>query len=63
MISNFWDTNGLYYIDNRNIKADSLYKDGLHLLHKGKIVLANNFISHLNQKFLATHVHHPPDVF
>ena len=61
-ISNFCSTNGLYYIDNRNIRADCLYKDGLHLIDKGKIVLANNFIINLNQNFL-THTHHPPDVF
>ena len=51
MISNFFNTNGLYYIDNRNIRADCLYKDGLHLLNKGKIVLASNFIINSNQKF------------
>ena len=51
MISNFCSTNGLYYIDNRNIRADCLYKDSLHLLDKGKIVLANNFIINLNQIF------------
>ena len=61
-ISNFCNTNGLYYIDNRNIRADSLYKGGLHLIDKGKIVLANNLIINLNQKFL-TQTHHPPDVF
>ena len=59
-ISNFCNTNGLYYIDNRNIRADCLYKDGLHLIYKGKIVLANNFIINLN---FNTHTHHPPDVF
>ena len=32
MISNFCNTNGLYYIDNRNIRADCLYKDGLRLI-------------------------------
>ena len=63
MISNFCSTNGLYYIDNRNIRADCLYKDDLHLLDKGKIVLANNFIINLNQNFLTKHIHHPPDVF
>ena len=51
MISNFCNTNGLYYIDNRNIRADCLHKDGLHLIDKGKIVLANNFIINLNQIF------------
>ena len=51
MISSFCNSNGLYYIDNRNIRADCLYKDGLHLIDKGKIVLANNFIINLNQNF------------
>ena len=51
-ISTFCNTNGLYYIDNRHIRADCLYKDGLHLIDKGKIVLANNFIINLNQNFL-----------
>ena len=63
MISNFCSTNGLYYIDNRNIRADCLYKDGLHLLDKEKIVLANNLIINLNQNFLTTHIRHPPDPF
>ena len=36
MISDFCSTNGIYYIDNRYIKADCLYKDDLHLLDKGK---------------------------
>ena len=34
--------------DNRNIRADGLYKDGLHVLDKGKIVLVNNFVISLN---------------
>ena len=63
MITNFCNTSGLYYIDNRNIRVDCLYKDGLHLIDKRKIVLANNFIINLNQKFSTTHIHHPPDVF
>ena len=63
MISNFCNTSSLYCIDNRNTRADSLYKDGLHLLDKGEIVLANNFIINLNQNFLTTHIHHPPDAF
>ena len=53
----------VYTIGNRNIRADGLYKDALHLIDKGKIVLANNFIVNLNQNFLATHIHHPPNVF
>ena len=57
MTSNFCSTNGLYYIDNRNISADYLYEDGLYLLDKGKIVLVNSFIINLNQNFLTTHTH------
>ena len=53
MVFKFCSTNGLYYIDNRNIRAEYLYKDGLHHLDKGKIVLANNFTINLNQNFLA----------
>ena len=49
MILNFCNTNGLYYMDNWNIRADCLYKDRLHLLDKEKILLANNFIINLNQ--------------
>ena len=36
MISNYCNTKGLYYIGNKNIRADGLYKDGLDLLDKGK---------------------------
>ena len=36
MISNYCNTKGLYYIGNKNIRTDGLYKDGLHLLDKGK---------------------------
>ena len=56
MISIFCNTRGLC-IGIRNIRADGLYKDGLHLLDKGKIVLGNNFIINLNQNFLTTHTH------
>ena len=43
MISNFCCTNGLYYIHNRNTRADCLYKKRLDLLDKEKILLTNNF--------------------
>ena len=62
IISNFCSTNRLYYIDNRNIRADFLYKAVYNFLSKGKTVLGNNFIIKLNQKFWITHIHHPPDV-
>ena len=38
----------LRYIDNRNINANHLFKDRLHLMESGKTILANNFISNLN---------------
>ena len=46
----------LDYIDNRNIRRFCLYKDGLHLLEKGKKFFANDFLSHLNRYFLGIHV-------
>ena len=63
IISNFYNTNGLYYRDICNIRTDGLYKDSLHLIDKGNIVLVNNFIINLNQNILTTHIHYPPDVF
>ena len=39
---------GVIYIDNRNIYGMHLYQDNLHLLHSGKRILLNNFISNLN---------------
>ena len=38
----------LRYIDNRNINANHLFKDRLHLMESGKTILANNFISNWN---------------
>ena len=32
LLSNFCGNNGFVYIDNKNIKSDRLYQDGLHLL-------------------------------
>ena len=60
----FCRKNSFIYIDNRNIRRDSLYKDGLHLIDKGKAFLADNFIVYLNNNtFLETHTHHPPKTF
>ena len=36
--------NGLVFIDNGNISNMDLYQDSLHLLERGKCLLANNFI-------------------
>ena len=39
---------GVIYIVNRNIYGIHLYQDNLHLLHSGKRILLDNFISKLN---------------
>ena len=39
---------GVIYIDNRNIFGMNLYQDNLDLLHSGKRILLNNFISNLH---------------
>ena len=46
--------NGIVFIDNGNISNMDLYQDGLHLLERGKCLLANNFIFVLNN-FLNIH--------
>ena len=56
----FCGDNGFVYIDNRNIKGDCLYQDGLHLLDTGKRILEHNFIFVLNECFLEMKKHHPP---
>ena len=35
-------------IDNSKMKRDHLFRDGLHLLENGKVILANDFIYYLN---------------
>ena len=42
---------GIYryeYIDNASIKEVHLKRDGVHLNYEGTCLLANNFLSHLN---------------
>ena len=36
------------FIDNGRINEEHLWKDGMHLLESGKIILANNFINSIN---------------
>ena len=48
--------NGIVFIDNGNISNMDLYQDGLHLLERGKCLLAKNFIFVLNN-FLNMHAH------
>ena len=56
-----------FYVDNRNIRENHLYKDGLDLMEEGKIILAGNLIFYLSKdtwnyfldyNFLDKHAHH-----
>ena len=58
MIVHLCNKLGICYVDNRNIRREHLWKDGLHLLESGKVILANNFLSYLSKCFLI-HIHHP----
>ena len=48
---------GIVFIDNVNISNMDLYQDGLHLLERGKCLLAKNIIFVLNN-FSKMHTHH-----
>ena len=64
LVFDFCKKNSFIYIDDRNIRRHSLYKDGLHLIDKGKAFLADNFTVYLNNNtFLETHTQHPPKNF
>ena len=43
-ITDMCKKNGIVFIDNGNISNMDIYQDGLHLLERGKCLLANNFI-------------------
>lgn len=43
MIQNFCQKCGWFCVDNKNIRRKHLYKDDLHLMEEGKIILARNF--------------------
>ena len=51
LILGFCRKNCFIYIDNRNIRSDSLYKTRLHLIDKGKAFLGDNFIGYLDNIF------------
>ena len=48
---------GICYVDNRNIRREHLWKDGLHLVESGKVILTNNFLSYLSKCF-SIRIHH-----
>ena len=49
MIVHLYYKLGVCYVDNRNIRRKYLWKDGLHLVESGKVILANNFLSYLSK--------------
>ena len=55
MIVHLYYKLGVCYVDNRNIRRKYLWKDGLHLVESGKVILANNFWSYLSKCFFNTH--------
>ena len=57
LILDFCRKNCFIYIDNRNTKSDSFYKD------KGRAFLADNVILYLNNIFIETHTYHSPKKF
>ena len=48
MIKTESEKNGFVYIDNKEINGEHVWKDGIHLQENGKIILARNFIYHIN---------------
>ena len=50
---------GACYVDNRNIRRKHLWKDGLHLVESGKVILANNLLSYLGFNVFSIRIHHP----
>ena len=42
---------GFVFIDNTNITLNHLDSDGIHLTQEGSIVLANNYLEHLNSNY------------
>ena len=45
MIVHLCNKLGICYVCNRNIRRKHLWKDDLHLVESGKVILANNFVS------------------
>ena len=46
---------GICYEDNSNARRKHLWKDGLHLVESGKVILASKFFSYLRKCFFNTH--------
>ena len=59
LLKNLGDVNGYFYIDNRNITRNQLFRDGLHLSENGKQLLAQNFVTNVINNFLTSRMFHP----
>ena len=42
------ELNSFYYINNENVKKEHLWKDGIHLVNSGLVIIAKNFIYGIN---------------
>ena len=51
--------NSFVFTDNNNISTSSLFRDGLHLLEVGKLILANDFTYNLNNFLRIKETHRP----
>ena len=50
LLKSMCDKNGFQYVSNDNINESQLWKDGLHLSHRGLCTLADNFIDIINSQ-------------
>ena len=39
---------GFYLLDNGAVSKDNLWRDGVHLVKSGKVIIANNFLNCIN---------------
>ena len=51
MIVDLCNKLGVCYAGNRNIGGKNLWKDGLHLIESGKVILGNYILSYLSKCF------------
>ena len=61
MIVHLCNKLGICYIDNRNIRRKHFWKDGLHFVEPGKVILENNFLSYLSKTHTSSGVFYLDD--
>ena len=47
-LKNMCRTENIFYINNDTIPSEYLHSDGIHLIYKGTVILANNILSSIN---------------